>query len=304
LYPLRDKYEEKISKSKPINKAELEEILKEIKEIEKEVTNANYQVTTLIFLTKQFIRNLLNNYNPPETDILTSNEIYYVLLGIINEIDYFATYIINIQQLKFTTVKHAKKELSRFCSDYKFGTFKNQQGLSFSPNSYITLRFFQEIFKADSYLISRSAYQIIRESSPIMRFLYLNKIYFPLILIDKNMQEIFFPGEIKIQLIDFQIHKKVALKDNATKEFVKLIYSNLHRHLIFVKNLTNSQIISKYEDAYIDSKGVDLSKIENFKNYDPETISFDLDKEYLHNLFKKNIVEIKKKMKEELNKKI
>jgi hypothetical protein len=118
------------------------------------------------------------------------------------------------------------------------------------------------------------------------------------------MQEIFFPGEIKIQLIDFQIHKKVALKDNATKEFVKLIYSNLHRHLIFVKNLTNSQIISKYEDAYIDSKGVDLSKIENFKNYDPETISFDLDKEYLHNLFKKNIVEIKKKMKEELNKKI
>jgi hypothetical protein len=295
---LIDKYIFKTHESYILNKSELETILKDIMEIERHTFNSNSQVITLTFLSKKLIQILIKNYKIKQTISISSREIYNILIDLLSEIEFFATFVVNLKGFQFKSFKYAKKELRPYTSDYKFKKYKKApQGLVYSSTSVITLKFFQIILKTNNYLISRSAYKIIGESSPIVRFLYLKKIYFPVVL--ESNEDSPFWGDHALFLVDFNFSTQLNSANNVRK-IVKLTYSNLVDNYQFTKILKKDDIINKYHDGYISSEGVDLSKITSLSKHNPESLCFVLEEAYLNDVFVKNIKKIRRKMKDEI----
>ena len=300
ILPLIDEAITKTYENNIVTKKEIIEVQEKLQQIQKEAINSSSQVITLLFLTKKLLQIIENDYNDKGTTILiTSRELYGLIINLLYEIDFFATNIVNIKAFKFRDLVYAKKALRPYCNDYKFKVFKNPpQGLYVSLNSIITLRFIQEAINSKNNLICRSAFKIIGNSSPIARHLLLSQIYFPVVLKEVKDEERPF-GILSLNLISFKFMTRYTTNEN-TKSIVSLSYSNINSFLNFTKSIKIDELKNHYIDDYLGVNWSEFAEFQNIKYNEPELITIEIEESILKKFYNKYSGILKAKMKSEL----
>lgn len=303
ILPLMDEAITKTYTNDIIEKGELNEILDKIQRIQKEAVNSSSQVISFLFLTKKLFQILESDYEIKSTIPVTSGEVYGLLISILNEIDFFASNVVNIKAFGFRKLVYAKDELRTYTTENKFTVFKAPpQGLFISSNSIITIKFIQEVLRTQNYLICRSAFKILGNSDPIARLLLLGKIYFPVRLKEITENEKPF-GPFILHLVSFKIMKRWYSSGEPTRNIVSLTYSNIGNFFRYTKTITTEELKENYIDEYLKTSWSDFAEFKDIKHNEPECITFEIEEQVLHSFFEKYSSQLKSKMKSELKRK-
>ncbi len=296
---LIEKHSTKSYKNRRVDYKELQDIYLEIREIDLNAADTSKEIASLVFLLKNTFQGVLRHYDPTKTKIITSAGLYSFYITILSEIIYFATKVVTLPK-KANTIKFKliNKKIDRFLKENTFRKFKYFEiGLDINSTSPTTFLFFSHINNNSEYLFQRSAYQIISDPAPISRILYLNEIYYPVIL-ERNESFTLFDEKIQLQMIGFSF--MVTHDSTGTKKTIDIYYANLNDILIFVRsNLKRSDFEQDFSDKYIESDGINLDNINSFTTSIPEIVKINIDQKFLISAFEMNKKKLKKKMLEE-----
>ena len=251
----------------PLQKQDIEVINIELKKLHIKALDASKEVTTLIVLLKNTFQYLYDEYNL-NFNTITTNDFHILNYQILYMIVSISAKIINIpSSIKTEKEKYVNDKLDDFVINNEYEKFKFfEVGFDNNPISANYSSFYQKINNSQNYLIRRSGYKATNSPAPLLRLLYFNKLYFPLIL----KKEINLPiiQELFLCLIGFDIIEKEDKKDS-----VKLYYSNINTGVEFVKNLKEDDFINNYKVNYLKSINVNLKKINNFQMLRHESFS-------------------------------
>lgn len=281
-----------------LSKNELEEIYDKIRSLYKKSQEGNSDSQTILFLLKVTIQNILKHYDPTKTSIISTREIYGIVLYCLDYVTFFSTQVVQIPKSTKTNKNDLiNKKLKRYVSNSEFLKYKHfKQGLIDDPNSAHYLLFYAKIYNSSTYLIQRSAFQIFWNSSAIKKMLFVSGIYAPITLSAPTINPL-FPGEnYTLYLIGFQ--KRTLLESGkGMKYIINLIYSNPNDVERFVEGLSFEKLKENFMDTFIENSGFLISKANSMTKGDIEILSFQYDLEYVENTFKINKRRFQKKLK-------
>jgi len=296
---LIDEYTPKTFSNDRILKNELQDILDKVKIIYKTSQKGNSDSQTMLFFLKYTIQNTLKHYDPKKYAILSSREIYGLVLFTLEQAVFFSTQVVQIPKSTKTNNENLiNKKIKKYVSNSEFLKYKHfKQGLIDDPNSAHYLLFYNQINHCSSTLLKRAAFQIFWDVSAIKKILFLSEIYAPLEINAPNNSPIFGGGNYRLYLIGFQKSTTLLMKEGTTKKVVDLIYSNPDDFGRFASNLTYENLKKNYKDVFIENSSFSLEKAISMTQKDLETFSIQYELKYLEELFNKNKKEFKKKLK-------
>jgi len=302
---LIDKYISYTYTIEPISRNELESIYKDINNLYLLSVDGSSDVTTVIFYLKVTIQRTLKHYNKKytKTSFITSREIYELVIKVIETVIFYSTKVIQIPKSskvnQYDLIEKTLKNnsIKNYISNSSFTEFKHfNQGVLFDFCSLHYLSFYAMIIKSNT-LITRSAFSIYINPDPVLKLLQLNEIYAPLILEDKNKDEL-FNVNYSLFLIKFSINDELTMANGKRKKIVNLYYTNTNDISRFVSHLKPDYFKSNFIEKYIIESEFNFENILSFGLDNFETIVIKFEYAYLQNAYKVNKKRIEIKLKE------
>ena len=219
--------------------------------------NTSPEVHTLAFLlyetTKDFelvIDKRIKNSRRLERR--TASDFYRIVSMTASRISYFAGSIVDVPNSS-KTIKYQgiRKEIRKYLGKTGFETLKNYStGLELQSSSAIPL-LFQEIINRSSsdYIFKKKFFEVLQSNIPVLFYLYLNEIYFPLIL--KSSETDMFGFDRKLYLTHVN-SKRTSFGESHGREYFEFIYSNINPRFSFVDTITKKTLTENYTDDFID----------------------------------------------------
>lgn len=296
---LIDEYIPKTFSNDRVLKDELQEVLDKIKLIYKTSQKGNSDSQTMLFFLKYAIQNTIKHYDPKKYTILSSREIYGLVLFTLEQVVFFSTQVVQIPKSTKTNNENLiNKKIKKYVSNSEFLKYKHfKQGLIDDPNSAHYLLFYNQINHCSSTLLKRATFQIFWNISAIKKILFISKIYAPLEINAPNISPLFGGENHRLYLIGFKKSTSLLMKEGTTKKVVDLIYSNPDDFGRFASNLTFKHLKENYKDVFINNSNFSFERANSMTQQDLETFSIQYELEYLESLFKKNKKEFKTKLK-------
>lgn len=280
-------------------KDELKDILDKIKPIYKSSQEGNSDSQTMLFFLKSTLQNTLKHYNPNKHCLLSTREIYGLVIFTLDRVVFFSTQVVQIpKSTKTNSTNLINKKIKKYVSNSEFLKYRHfKQGLIDDANSAHYLIFYNEINQTTSTLLKRSAFQIFWNVSAIKKILFLSEIYAPLEISAPNISPILGGESHILYLIGFKKSTSILLQEGITKKEVSLIYANPDDVGRFAGNLKFENLKKNYVDIFIPESGFSLERAITMTQNDIETFSLKYDRKYLEKLFKKNKKKFKMKLK-------
>ncbi len=273
------------------------------KQLYKSAKGSSFQVETLAYLLHETTKNIQpsiekGNYRENSTVADFFNLIHSTCVTI-NE--YAGTIVELPKSTKTLDYSSINKSVRKYLDDTEYKVFKDiKTGVTLNPNSAI-INIFHELIRnsTNSYIFSKRLFQTLQNNSPVLIKLFLNKIYFPLVL--EKTEESVMMGKLQLHLVDFRKHKEI-IKDGkeADGSFVyKFYYSNIHPIKRFVDNINDIDAIkNEYEDSFLqDHCDCFKSSIEKFEMRGEETIVLTCSEESVKKYYEHQKKQINTKLK-------
>lgn len=299
-HKLIDKYLSRTYSNEPVHRNDIQKVFIEIVELNEKALNASKEVVTLSILLKTTIQRVLRHYDPKKHySIITTDEFYGLFIVILYEIIFFSEKIVTIPWNQSTKqITYLNKRIEKFVSNNKYKKFKYfEQGFDNNVTSPLYFFFYASIHKCSHFLFHRSAYKIFESPVPIARLLYLNKLYFPVILESNGHASLFNESQI-LKLVSFKT--MTQLNQVGEKNIIKFTYANTSELFHFVDSLTKKQFEEGFSDSYINSNGIELNKVNKFSKGKLEFIQIEIDYSLAKSVFDENEKELIKQMKKEI----
>jgi len=294
-----DKHLSRTYKNEPVSEHDLQSLYNELDTLHKKSLNASKEVVTFVFYLKRTVQGVLRQYPPSQKihSIITTGEIYGLYIMILQEIVLFTTKIVNIPHSSSTKqFRYINKKIEPFMTKTRFKRFKHfEQGVDNKIASPLLSSFYSQINRCSNILILKAAYKITQSPAPISRLLYLNKIYFPVIL--KSITKDMF-GYRYYHLVGF--NRSLQFSKEGEKVVYNLNYANISDVFHFTRALNPSKIFTEFKDAYINSKGISQVQISKIGKGEFENISVTVEEAHISRMFKRNKRILKRKMKNEI----
>src|ERR1017187_1571341 len=240
---------------------EILEVLEDIKNLNYLAIGTTKEIETYTYLLKDTIINVYNTYSVDNTYMFTSlYDLYLLCINIFYEIIFFTSKVIDIPYSSKTEPHiYLKKRIGKFAANNNLKQFKYlDQGIDRKANSIITAMFISQVNLRSNFVMSKSAYGIYSSPAPIALLLLNDSIYFPLIFESNPNPE--FPNiKYVLSLIAFDIRWKKD--EQSEKKIVKFIYVNLGINNMSFQNLDKDNFQNTFQDAYIDSKNIEIDKV-------------------------------------------
>lgn len=297
-----NKYSTRAYKDVVITKNEIQEIYNEIVKLNEESVDASKEVNTLTFLLKTTFQGILRYYNPGNNKDIYSSELFNLYLSILGEVVFFTTKVVNLpRRVSTSKIKRINKKLDKFLNQNTFKKYKYfEQGLDYSSCNAVVFSFYANVFAIENHIFYRAAYNIIKNPAPIIRMLYLEKLYIPPIL--KKEKDVLFFKDFYLHLIGYKIYDYKSEKEE--KKIVKCYYANISDSYAWIHNINLDDLKNNFKDNYLNNNKKEIVlKINSLKEYKPECIAIELDFNFLNRLFIENRKFIKQKMIQEKKKK-
>jgi hypothetical protein len=295
---LIDKYISRTYLTEEITIPDIQSTYDEMDELHSVALNATREVTTFVFLFKRTVQNFLRVYDSTNVPYRIYTDKYYSLyIKILQEISFFSTKIISVpKSAKTVNLKYINREIEKFLDKGNFRKFKYfEQGVDHRAASPLLLSFYSNIFNIGNSLFVKSAFKVFNSPVPVVRLLYLYKIYFPPIL--KKTEKSLFIYEV-LYLVGFSASTRYS--EDGEKQIITLLYCNISDMVNFTDSITKEVLETKFIDDYINSNGVEIKKAIKVEFGSKEDIKIEFEKNYLHELFNKNRKRIRNKMLSEL----
>ena len=280
-----------------ISEKELENLSIVIKGLQTLSQNANKDCNTMIELLKITLQNTVKHYDLKKHGIITTREIYGLIIRVLEQVIYFSTQVVQIPKSSKTSKRNLiNKKIQKYVTHSEFEKYKYfKQGFIDDAKSAHHLLFYSYVLSKTTKLITRSAFQIFQNTAPIQCIAYVEGIYAPM-QIEKRGNETFFGDRLLLHLMGFKIKSTLDSKTNKSKKIIEFNYTNPSDYFRFTKSLSQEKM-TEFIDSFIDKSNFDLSKMNKFRKYDNEIISLEFDYEYCKMMFKKNKRRVQKEMK-------
>ncbi len=277
---------------------EMQYLTKVIKELQKLSIDANKDSNTIIILLKITLQNTIKHYDNSKHGRISTREIFGIIISVLEHVIYFSTQVVQIPKSSKTSKNHLiNKKISKYVTNSEFERYKYfKQGFIDDSKSAHLLLFYSYISSSSTKLITRSAFQIFRDTSPLQCMAFLREFYAPMHLENKEDYSL-FEDRLLLQLMGFKISKSLSTVTNTSTRVIELNYTNPSDFFGFAKSLTKDKLIASFKDTLIENSGFDLSKMNKFSYSSKEIISIEFDLEYCQEQFVKNKKEFKKLMK-------
>ena len=299
-HKLIDNYLSRTYSNEPVQRNDIQKVFNEVVILNEKALNASKEVVTFAILLKTTIQKILRQNDPKQHySIITTREFYGLFIDILYEIIFFSEKIVAIPLSQSTKqISYLNKKIEKFVSNNKYKKFKYfEQGFDNNATSPLYFSFYASIHRCSHFLFHRSAYKIFESPIPVARLLYLNRIYFPLLLESKERIKL-IGGTYILNLVSFKITNQLTQKGE--KKIIKFTYANISDIVNFIGSLTKEQFLENFTDSYINSQGVELDKINKFSKGKLEYIQVEIDYKVAQNLFKKNEKSLVQQMKKEM----
>ncbi|MEX0988172.1 MAG: hypothetical protein WD052_11910 [Bacteroidales bacterium] len=292
--------------SRPADEDDVLHINSLTKKLVSATSDSSSEIHSLAFLLYETTKNIQLSIRKEVGDTKryegrTASEFYNLVLHTSSKINFFASNIIDIPKSTRTIKYHEiKKKVRKYLSKTGFKTLKDfQTGLDLDSNSSTSLIFFNLLNRStNDYIFARKFFLAIRDNTPILYHLYVNEIYFPLVLNrqdDSPMLKMFYEG--KLHLIKIE-KKETTLGENDGRIFYELTYSNLIPFVRFVDNITKKKLIDSYRDSFIDKHQNHFAGlIKKFTLLGEESLKVECDEEDAKAYYKMIKRDFKKKLK-------
>lgn len=268
--------------------------LKILKNYTQELVNISYNssrdVATLCFFLNETIIHIQPKYEKFRKISLDLHEIQALVYLSSKKINQISTNIIDIPK-KIDTEKHdeIKESVRKFLKKGGYKKIKNIQfGVGLSPKSDLAILFSSIINKSTTqFFYKKYFFQTLGDNYPIILELLVNKIYFPIILESKEVQDmLFFKGKLKMHLIMFQF--RTIRSSNDIYKSIDFYYSNIDRLINFVDNLEVEEFKRSYQDSFNNEVTIFNNGINKIEKYPEQTMKIECRREFAEKLFLEN----------------
>lgn len=258
---------------------------------------ASKEVASLAYFLNETIRNITPNVKSKTySEIRMASDFYALVYNTCAQLNRFSSYIVDLpKRIKLEPYNEINKSLHKYLTSeetYKIKGF--QFGINMNANSPLSLLFSSILSKSTTgYIFNKKYFQLIQSNSPIIYGLFVNKIYFPVLL--ETEEEKPFMGKSTLHLIKFDVQQSVS-PDN--KKFtIEFFYSNLNPIIKFVESIKPDEISKIYDDVFI--REISVFKSLSFKVYilADETLKIVCDKSEAELYYKRIKKELRRKLK-------
>jgi len=278
---------------------ELEYLTQVIKDLQKLSMDANKDSNTIIILLKITLQNTIKHYDATKHGMITTREIFGIIISVLEQVIYFSTQVVQIPKSSKTSKNSLiNKKISKYVSNSEFEKYKYfKQGFIDDSKSAHLLLFYSYLNSTSTKLITRSAFQIFQDTSPLQYMAFIREFYAPMHL-EKKEDYSLFGDRLLLKLMGFKISTSLSNVTNTSKRVIELNYTNPSDFFGFAKSLTKEKLIVGFKDTLIENSGFDLTKMNKFSFQEKEIISLEFDYEYCQKMFRQNKKKFKKLMKE------
>ena len=277
---------------------ELVYIAKVITDLQKLSLEANKDSNTILIFLKITLRNTIKHYDSSKHGMISTREIFGIIINVLEQVIYFSTQVVQIPKSSKTSKNNLiNKKISKFVTHSEFEKYKYfKQGFIDDPKSAHLLLFYSYLNSSSTKLITRSAFQIFEDTSPLQCMAYVREFYAPMHL-EKKENHPLFSDRLLLQFMGFKISTSLSTVTNTSTRVIELNYTNPSDFFGFTDSLTMKTLIDGFKDILIEDSGFDLSQMNKFSKHEKQIISIEFNYEYCQKLFGKNKKNMKKLMK-------
>ena len=281
-----------------VNQKEMKYLAEVITDLQKVSMNANKDSNTIIILLKFTLRNTVKHYDNSKHGIISTREIFGIIISVLEQVIYFSTQVVQIPKSSKTSKNNLiNKKISKYVTHSEFERYKYfKQGFIDDYKSAHLLLFYSYLNSTSTKLITRSAFQIFQDTSPIQFMAVIREFYAPMHLEKKEDYSI-FNDRLLLQLMGFKISTSLSTVTNESTRVIDLNYTNPSDFFGFVDSLTKEKLIDGFKDTLIKDSGFDLTKMNKFSKHDKEIITIQFDLSYCQEQYEKNKGKLKKLIK-------
>lgn len=292
---LIDKYRPLTYTDYALSKNEIEKILQNLKQVFYFSQSGSSDVVSILFYLKSTIQGTLKHYDSTPLILLSSRDIYGLVISTLNLANFYCTQVVQIpKSAKTINLNIINKKIRKYVSHTEYLKYKYfSQGVIHDPNSSHFILFYNIIDNCGCPLITRAAFQIYLNTAPILKNIYINKIYAPLEL-ENNEVGI---KNYKVYLIGVKFNTQISVTTGKKYKYVDLIYSNPNDVFRFASNLPYQKVKDDFKDSFMPDSKFELIQAKKMSSACIETFTLQFDRNYLEESFKKNKKEMKRKMK-------
>ena len=277
---------------------ELQYLTQVIKDLQKLSLDANKDSNTILIFLKITLQNTIKHYDDTKHGMISTREIFGIIISVLEQVIYFSTQVVQIPKYSKTSKNNLiNKKISKYVTNSEFEKYKYfKQGFIDDSKSAHLLLFYSYLKSTSTKLITRSAFQIFQDTSPLQCMAFVREFYAPMHL-EKEKNDSLFRRRLLLQLMGFKISTSLSTVTNTSTRVIELNYTNPSDFFGFSENLTKEKLIAGFKDTLIANSGFDLTKMNKFSYEDKEIISLEFDFEYCQEQFVKNKKQFKKLMK-------
>ncbi len=248
---------------------------------------ASKEVATFCFILNETIKDIkVSVKTKTYSEVRSAQDIYSLVYQTCIKINQFSSNIIDLpKRIKLEPYNEINKSVRKYIENEGIIKLKGVQfGISLNPKSSLSLLFSSIINRTTTgYIYKKRFFQLLGGNSPIIYELYINNIYFPVILktnIDKP-----FMGRSPLHLVKFDMKQSIIPDDK--KFTIEFFYSNINPTIKFMTALKLDDFIEQYHDAFLQDivhlkkDSVKLNRLAD------ETIKITCDKDIAEEFFKK-----------------
>ena len=269
-----------------------------IKDLQKLSLDANKDSNTILIFLKITLQNTIKHYDDTKHGMISTREIFGIIISVLEQVIYFSTQVVQIPKSSKTSKNNLiNKKVSKYVTHSEFEKYKYfKQGFIDDAKSAHFLLFYSYLNSSSTKLITRSAFQIFQDTSPLQCMAYVREFYAPMHL-EKKENHSLFSDRLLLQFMGFKISTSLSTITNTSTSVIELNYTNPSDFFGFTDSLTMEKFIDGFKDTLIENSGFDLSKMNNFSKHNKQIISIEFNLEYCQKLFEKNKKNMKKLMK-------
>lgn len=297
---LIDEFIERALEPTRLGKDDLKEVLEKIKDVYNISQSGSSECQTLLFYLKFTLQETSKHYPGEEDNVehLLNSDFYGLIIRLLENVIFYSRQVVTIP--KSTRIKSQnilKPRYAKYTTGSKYSTYRHfNLGFIHDPNSALFLLFIDSVNRSYSVLLKRSAFKLFWNSNMLYVITYSEKIYAPVKLESPKTP---ISDEIyHLYLIGFEIVNRLSFDggSGSKKEIVRLIYTNPTDNHRYVKGFVKNTEIKNFQDSFIKDSGFSLNDSVKTNYRAVECVVFEFDLDYLKGLFKKNKIQIKKRL--------